>query len=280
MYFARTPAEKATVVRYVASHVIRRSRPEKGEHLPPFTKAVFDEIVRRPLPTAAEQRDLLIVWMGDRLPFPESRAWLPFNEVSAAIGAGKGSEGLTYIWNELERQGLVQGGLAQSSTGTREYSGGLTFAGWAAYQNLKAETRDSRTGFMAMSFNHAASGKMYNDTFVPAAAEAGFALRRVDSIAQPGLIDVKMMVEIRAAAFLVADLTGHSHGAYWEAGFAAGLGKPVIYTCEEADFKSPGTHFDVNHHTTILWDATQPMQATVAVTPSAFPRLSFLRLNH
>jgi len=32
-------------------------------------------------------------------------------------------------------------------------------------------------------------------------------------------------------------------GAYWEAGYAEGLGKPVIYTCEEAKFVE-ASHFD------------------------------------
>jgi len=183
--------------------------------------------------------------------------------VSAAIGAGKGGEGLTYIWNELaSRQLLVEGGLAEAPNRETTYVGGLTFAGWSVYEKLKSETRDSRTAFMAMKFNHEPSQRMYEKHFVPAALEAGFVLRRVDTINRPGLIDVQMMVDIRAAAFVVADLTAHSHGAYWEAGFAAGLGKPVIYTCEASDFKSPeGTHFDVNHHVTVLWDEVNPERA-------------------
>jgi hypothetical protein len=41
-------------------------------------------------------------------------------------------------------------------------------------------------------------------------------------------------------------------GAYWAAGYAEGLGKPVIYTCEESKF--PGaSHFDTNHHQHVLW---------------------------
>jgi nucleoside 2-deoxyribosyltransferase len=68
-----------------------------------------------------------------------------------------------------------------------------------------------------------------------------------------------MMVDIRAAAFVVADLTGASAGAYWEAGFASGLGRPVIYTCEESSFSD--SHFDTNHHVTIKWSAASPERA-------------------
>jgi nucleoside 2-deoxyribosyltransferase len=44
-------------------------------------------------------------------------------------------------------------------------------------------------------------------------------------------IDDQMRVALRTSRFVVADLTRGNRGAYWEAGFAEGLGRPVIYTC-------------------------------------------------
>lgn len=44
-----------------------------------------------------------------------------------------------------------------------------------------------------------------------------------------GNIQARLEVEIRKARFVVAELSHHNNGAYWEAGFARGLGKPVIY---------------------------------------------------
>ena len=62
-----------------------------------------------------------------------------------------------------------------------------------------------------------------------------------------------MRVKIRDAKFVIADLTHDNNGAYWEAGYAEGLGKPVVYICEKTKFedKNNGTHFDVNHCTTL-----------------------------
>jgi hypothetical protein len=57
----------------------------------------------------------------------------------------------------------------------------------------------------------------------------------------------------RAAKFLVADLTDDNRGAYWEAGFAEGLGKRVYYTCEGTKFDKVKTHFDTEHLLTIKW---------------------------
>ena len=76
-----------------------------------------------------------------------------------------------------------------------------------------------------------------------------------------GLIDDRLRVEIQTSRFLIADLTHENAGAYWEAGYAEGLGKPVIYTCEKAKFEEQKTHFDTNHHLTVVWDADNLSEA-------------------
>ena len=69
---------------------------------------------------------------------------------------------------------------------------------------------------------------------------------------------------------LISDLTHHNNGAYWEAGYAEGLGKPVIYTCREDVMKD--THFDTNHHLIVKWttkgiaDAVDRLKATIRAT--------------
>jgi nucleoside 2-deoxyribosyltransferase len=79
-------------------------------------------------------------------------------------------------------------------------------------------------------------------------------------------------VEIHSSEFLVADLTHDNPGAYWEAGYAEGLGKPVIYICEKEKFETTKTHFDTNHHLTIVWDkdalqkAGEDLKATIRAT--------------
>ena len=72
-------------------------------------------------------------------------------------------------------------------------------------------------------------------------------------VARAGVIDNIMRTRIRDAAFVIVELAHDNPGAYWEAGYAEGLGKPVIYICEKAKFKASGTHFDTNHCTTVFW---------------------------
>ncbi|HTR13660.1 MAG TPA: hypothetical protein VMI72_10535, partial [Roseiarcus sp.] len=82
---------------------------------------------------------------------------------------------------------------------------------------------------------------------------------------EAGLIDARLRNEIRNCRFLIADLSHANAGSYWEAGYAEGLGKRVIYTCEQSVFDgkavTPKPHFDTNHHLTIIWDETNPQSA-------------------
>ena len=80
--------------------------------------------------------------------------------------------------------------------------------------------------------------------------------------ARAGVIDNVMRARIRDAAFVLVDLTHANEGAYWEAGYAEGLGKHVLYLCNRQIFTDKGTHFDTNHCTTVLWDSATPAPFT------------------
>ena len=83
------------------------------------------------------------------------------------------------------------------------------------------------------------------------------------------MIDDQMRVAIRNSRFVVADLTHACRGSYWEGGFAEGLGRPVIYTCEKAMWDQEKSHFDTNHLATVIWDpnelATAERQLTAII---------------
>ncbi len=145
----------------------------------------------------------------------------------------------------------------------------LTFDGWERFEKLTRETIESRLAFMAMGYSNPNVARAFGECFVPAVAATGFELRRLDQKPKAGLIDVRMRAEIRTARFLVADLTDENRGAYWEAGFAEGLGRPVFYTCEQSKFERVKTHFDTEHLQTIKWsldnldDPAQELKATI-----------------
>ena len=80
------------------------------------------------------------------------------------------------------------------------------------------------------------------------------------------MIDNQLRAAIIGSRFLISDLTYGNQGAYWEAGFAEGLGLPVIYTCKAASWAASKTHFDTNHMVTIVWDPGNPMTASNELT--------------
>jgi hypothetical protein len=144
--------------------------------------------------------------------------------------------------------GLLSGGL-NSAGGTVS----LTMKGRERVEQLRRDApRDTRRCSMAMRFGDPDLDLAFDQCFEPAAADAGFRLRRLDENAPAGLIENRLRVEILRSRFIVAELTNANAGAYWEAGYADGLGKPVIYTCRRDFFEGDGTHFDTNHHHTVI----------------------------
>ena len=64
-------------------------------------------------------------------------------------------------------------------------------------------------------------------------------------------ISDRVLAEIQRAEFVIADFTGQRQSVYFEAGFARGLGRPVIWCCQQDDV--PGLHFDTRHLGHVAW---------------------------
>lgn len=134
-----------------------------------------------------------------------------------------------------------------------------TFAGWEKYEAERLGPKLGKRGFMAMKFGDVSLDDFARDVIKPAVQEGtGYELLDLRNVARAGVIDNIMREQIRDAAFVLVDLTHDNSGAYWEAGYAEGLGKPVIYLCEKRKFDAVKTHFDTNHCTTVPWDAADP----------------------
>jgi hypothetical protein len=143
----------------------------------------------------------------------------------------------------------------------------LAPVGWERYRELSRSVPGRHYGFMAMKYGDQEIDAVVRQHFAPQVKLAGFDLERLDEGQPAGLIDDQLRVRIRQARFLVVDLTHGNRGAYWEAGFAEGLGIPVIYTCRRDVFEDPKhehhPHFDAAHWVTVPWDPADPASAAV-----------------
>ena len=158
---------------------------------------------------------------------------------------------------------LVEG-YGTGSPKTLEFR--LYMAGWERYEALKHAQVESHTAFMAMQFGDEELNRVVSDCFKPAVEAAGFTLRDLRDGQRAGLIDDQLRVALRTARFVMADLTHGNNGAYWEAGFAEGLGRPVIYTCRKMEWKEGKSHFDTSHLNTIIWDPENLGDAATRLT--------------
>lgn len=172
------------------------------------------------------------------------------------------SKGVRYLAEELEKKGWVNIDRTSNSSGNPEnLLADLTFSGWERCEALLRGAHSGRFAFMALKFDDAELNQLVDSCFRPSVDETGFELRLLNDREhqRAGLIDDRLRIELKGARFLLVDLTHQNNGAYWEAGYGEGLGKPVIYTCKRTVFddrrkQGGGTHFDTNHHLHILWD--------------------------
>lgn len=114
----------------------------------------------------------------------------------------------------------------------------------------------SSVGFCAMWFSPEIE-VLWADVICRAIKDAGYEPVRIDKKDHNEKIDDAIVAEIRAAHFVVADFTGNRGGVYYEAGFAHGLGLPVIFMCRDGD----ALHLDVRQYNCIFWKPDELAEA-------------------
>jgi hypothetical protein len=205
------------------------------------------------LPSPARQAASIIKLIGDIM--METGCPMPVvpDQLYTMIGSPN-PEFANDIFRELVEQGSVQAIFSDGIGGyTRIQDARLTLTGWEVYEQELRGKNSSKIGFIALKFNDPELDSLLEDIIKPSIKEVGFVLIDLRDIAQPGIIDNILRDTIRQAPFVLVDLTHDNSGAYWEAGFAEGLGKPVLYICEQTKFDEKKTHFDTAHCTTVTW---------------------------
>lgn len=248
------------------SHALRRAQEQNKYAV--FSTETIDEILKRPLPRPKEQADLLIRWVAKKIAGPGEYEKISPRTHRGIVGA-RNANGFALIVDHLFAEKIF---LGKQETEKGVANATLSFKGWEYYESLAKGGSIYRKAFMAMKFGDDVLDKFVLPSFKDAVLKAGFELQKLDDVPRAGLIDDRLRVEIQSSDFLIADLTHDNLGAYWEAGYAEGLGKPVIYSCEKSKFDAAKTHFDTNHHLTIVWDkselesACERLKATIRAT--------------
>lgn len=255
--------------RSVLSHHVRKMYDEKTQSCILRDQDLAAYIGDNSVPNPQEQLESLILWIGKSQRSHSEPAVTRQPPLAARIGSAvtidrSDEPDLAWLLAQVKEPPLVTIESSPLESGALAFR--LTMDGWKYFADLNRRAVESHRAFMAMKFDDPVLDRVLKDCFKPAAAQAGFDLRAVNELQPAGLIDNQIRAGIRAARFVVADLTHDSYGAYFEAGFAEGMGLPVIYTCEALKFKQKSTHFDTNHMHTVLWEDGKLAQAQKVLT--------------
>ena len=259
---SRLPKDKGKIP--IFGHYLRRM--QRSEKVPTLGSPVVKQIFETSeLPTPFEQSDNLLRLVAERVSGPGEFTTISPPLHQFIVGA-KTEDGIIFLIDALVRNELV----LRRNDQRHRLDITPTLEGWQRYDELERGIPTGRKAFMAMKFGDAELNRVVEACFRPAVSQAGFRLFQLDDEPKAGSIDDRLRVELQTSRFLIADLTHANNGAYWEAGYAEGLQKPVIYTCRSDAFAD--IHFDTSHLLTVKWseddleDAGDRLKATIRAT--------------
>lgn len=146
----------------------------------------------------------------------------------------------------------------------------LTPLGYERIEELQLDKRNNKKVFVSMAFNN--DTNKTREAIKNGIIDAGFDATLIDEIIHNKQIVPEMFRLIRESRLLVMDISEPNYGAYYEAGYAQGLGKEVIITCSEERFckkyeseeekkyeKYLKPHFDIAQKQILLWKDTDDL---------------------
>lgn len=120
--------------------------------------------------------------------------------------------------------------------------------GYARIDELQKSTANGKNVLVAMKFGE--DTKPLREAIRTGICNAGYIAIFIDEVQHNDFITPELLKHIKNSKFVVVDLTHQNNGAYFEEGYAMGLGKPVIQLCRTG----VNLHFDVAQKNTIMWD--------------------------
>lgn len=206
----------------------------------------LDEIICQ-FPTIMSERiNQALINLTLESKFPGHKILISNRSYPVLFASTKNTEEILFILKSLQEKGHIHGIVDTLPTEIK-----VSSKGWDRVHELNHGLNgESKQGFIAMSFNadlDTASGVISD-----AISDAGYEPMRIDNKHHNNRIDSEIIAEIRRSKFVVADVTQHRNGVYYEAGYAQGLGIPVIWTCSKKDFNN--LHFDTRQINHIKWE--------------------------
>jgi hypothetical protein len=133
----------------------------------------------------------------------------------------------------------------------------LTVKGWEEFSKLERKT-NSKICFIAMSFTDKIVEKDCDLVIKPLLTELGFDPVVIRDVEYNEDVVLRIISEIQRSRFLIADTRGNKSNIYYEAGYAMGLKKPVIWLCKKGDENN--LPFDTRNLSHIVWENIEQLK--------------------
>ncbi|MEQ1931425.1 MAG: hypothetical protein ABL957_12980 [Parvularculaceae bacterium] len=162
-------------------------------------------------------------------------------------------EEVQFLIRFLLKEGMIE---TETETVADYQSYFVTPEGFGRIEKLDSVRIKSEQAFVAMWFADEMRA-VFDKGIEPALAASGYKALRIDRKDHNNKIDDEIVAEIRRSRFVVADFTygtsGPRGGVYFEAGFAQGLGIPVVFSCRQDLLDEGKIHFDTRQYNHIGW---------------------------
>jgi nucleoside 2-deoxyribosyltransferase len=171
---------------------------------------------------------------------------IPVSENIKELFFSKDATGIFYIIRQLHNMDFI------TNAGTMPHDINIEAKGWLKIGELKSKPEgQAKQAFVAMWFDKSMDNIFENGIRKAIQDAIGYKVMRVDMVEHNNKICDQIIAEIKRSSFVVADFTGNRGGVYFEAGYAQGLGLPVIWIANENDIKA--LHFDTRQYNHIVY---------------------------
>ena len=140
----------------------------------------------------------------------------------------------------------------------------LSFEGLKRMKEIKKIRPKSNQAFAAYQFIDKMH-KIFKLAIKPALENENIGFKAYN-VALPefsGKICDEILAQIRKSSLLIADITGQRNAVHFEAGFAMGLGIPVIWTCQEDEETKIKDNFDTRQYKHIIWKDAEDLKKQI-----------------
>lgn len=198
-----------------------------------------------------DRANFLIEFVGNKTEYGE---WFDLHDSMAFITASSSPQQLQYIRNHLKSEDILE---FRDSLGSRVR---LTFKGWERFEDISTRI-NSKLCFVAIPFSES-NINLYKQHLKPfLKEELSFDSVIVSERQHNEDIVDRIIYEINRCRFVIADASEKNANVYYEAGYARGLGKTVIWICRKSEEGKIELPFDTRNINHIVWETEEDLKS-------------------